>query len=219
MSQKKEVSSSESEESVRCSRRYTLGRRKEIEDETRRRILEVSAMLLVEQGGSAFTMDAVARASGVTRQTVHNQFGTRLGLLEAMCENAIHAEAFAAMPEVFQQSKWLTALELLTDIFCKFWNTNRHLMRRLRGLARAEPELESLIRQYDERRLIALRSFVDRYGLASGEQADRAVQILFALTSYEFFEALLGNQVSSEHAASEMKQILRLYLQNKDQTL
>src|SRR5579862_2031023 len=96
-------SSSENELPARCPRPYNLGRRKVKEEETRQHILEVSATLLIERGGSAFTMDAVAREAAVTRQTVHNQFGTRVGLLEAVCEHVVDTRAFAAMPEVFQQ--------------------------------------------------------------------------------------------------------------------
>lgn len=214
MPQKKSALISESERAARCSRPYNLGRRKEIEEETRRRILEVSARQLIEQGGAAFTMDAVAREAGVTRQTVHNQFGTRKGLLEAVCEYAIHIEAFAAMPEVFQQREPLVGLDLLADIFCRFWNANCLLMRRLRGLSHTEPELEDVVRKYDERRLTVLRSFVERYELASGGKADQAVRMMFALTGYEFFEALLEDHTSPENAASELKQLLELYIRN-----
>src|SRR5262249_36965916 len=149
----------------------------------------------------------------ITRQTVHNQFGTRADLLEAVCSDFINAEAFAKMPEVFQQRDPLSAIDLLADIFCRFWGTNRRFIRRMRGLAFTEPELEGVVRAHDERRLAALRGFVAHYELASGENAARLVRLMFALTGFEFFDALSEDDASEESAALELKQLLRLCIQ------
>jgi AcrR family transcriptional regulator len=196
----------------RCPRPYNLGQRKAAEDAARRRILETGTRLLIERGGAAFTMEAIAREAATTRQTIHNQFGTRTNLLEAVCEHAIHAEAFVAMPEVFQQRDPLEGADLFAEIMCRFWETNRLFVRRMRGLAQAEPELEALIRGHDERRLSALRGFVEHYRLASGDRAVRLVRVMFALTSFEFLEALSPDHALQENAASELKQLLRLCL-------
>ncbi|MCW3100947.1 MAG: TetR/AcrR family transcriptional regulator [Chthonomonadaceae bacterium] len=184
------------------------------QDETRRRILEAGAALLMERGGLAFTMEAVARETAVTRQTVHNQFGTRADLLEAVCEHVVNLEAFARMPEVFQQHDPFVGIDLFADIFCRFWETNRLFVRRMRGLAHAEPELEGVIRLYDERRLSALRGFVERYGPASGERAARLIRVMFAMTGFEFFEALSQDDTPPESVVSELKQLLRQCIQS-----
>ncbi len=209
-----ETPKSETDATSRCARPYNLGRRKLAQDETRKRILEASAALLMDRGGLAFTIEAVAQAASVTRQTIHNQFGTRTDLLEAVCEGYINTEAFVRMPEVFQQRDPLSASDLLADIFCRFWGTNRLFLRRIRGLAYAEPELEGVIRAHDKRRLLALRGFVARYGLDLEGRAGRLVGVMFALTSFEFFDALVEN-ASQEIAASELKQLLRLCIQNQ----
>jgi AcrR family transcriptional regulator len=200
----------------RCPRPYNLGRRKIAQDETRRRILKVSAALLLDRGGLAFTIESVAKAASITRQTVHNQFGTRADLLEAVCSDIINVEAFAKMPAVFQQRDPLTAVDLLADIFCRFWEANRRFIRRMRGLAFTEPELESVVRAHDERRIAALRGFVAHYELASGENAVRLVRLLFALTGFELFDALAEDDVSEASAALELKQLLRLCIQQRD---
>jgi len=215
MRQKMSASSMpENETSSRCPRPYNLGRRKVAQDETRRHILDAAAKLLIERGGLAFTIDAVAREAAVTRQTVHNQFGTRSDLLAAVCENVIDAEAFAAMPQAFQQRDPLMGIDRFADVFCHFWETNRLLMRRMRGLANSEPELEEVIRAQDERRLSVLRGFVERYGLASGEKAAWLVRVMCAMTSFEFFESLSQGSTSQEIVVSEIKQLLRQCIRN-----
>jgi hypothetical protein len=87
-------------------------------------------------------------------------------------------------------------------------------VRRIRGLAHAEPELEGVIRAQDERRLFALRGFVERYGLASGERAARLIRVMFAMTSFEFFDALFEDNAARESVVSELKQLLRLCLRS-----
>src|SRR6202011_346514 len=51
----------------------------------RDRVIEAAARSLREDASIAsFSLDAVAKAAGVTRLTVYHQFGSRRGLLEAV---------------------------------------------------------------------------------------------------------------------------------------
>src|SRR5256714_15100932 len=51
----------------------------------RDRVIEAAARSLREDASIArFSLDTVAKAAGVTRLTVYNQFGSRRGLLEAV---------------------------------------------------------------------------------------------------------------------------------------
>jgi hypothetical protein len=113
------------------------------------------------------------------------------------------------MPEAFQQRDPLVAIDLFAEILCRFWETNRLFVRRMRGIANAEPELEGVTRTHDERRLSALRGFVERYGLATGEKAARLIRAMFAMTSFEFFESLSRDDASHEQVTAELKQLLR----------
>ena len=51
---------------------------------TRDRIVEAAVAMTAETGWSGVTMGALARRVGVSRQTVHNEVGTKHGLAEAM---------------------------------------------------------------------------------------------------------------------------------------
>src|SRR3569833_1175077 len=75
-------------ESAHPPRPYRLGRRGEAVDRNRTRMLEAAREILRSEGLPALTMEAVARRVGVSRQTVHNQFGSRIALLEALIDSA-----------------------------------------------------------------------------------------------------------------------------------
>ena len=68
-------------------RPYNLGKRQEIIDQGRQQVLAAARSLLAEPGGLAFTVDAVARRADVARATVYYQFGSKSGLLEAVCDH------------------------------------------------------------------------------------------------------------------------------------
>ena len=57
-------------------RKYTLGRRGEAAEETRRRIVEATFALHAEQGVAATTMTQIAERAGVSVGTVYHHFAT-----------------------------------------------------------------------------------------------------------------------------------------------
>jgi AcrR family transcriptional regulator len=69
-------------------RPYRLGQRQTATELTRMRIVSAARDLLAAPDGvSGFTVDAVADQSGVARMTVYNQFGSKVGLLEALFDD------------------------------------------------------------------------------------------------------------------------------------
>jgi hypothetical protein len=50
---------------------------------------------------------------------------------------------------------------------------------------------------------------MERGGLASGERAARLIRVMFAMTGFEFFEALSQDDTPQGSVASELKQLLR----------
>src|SRR6266511_1393725 len=75
-------------------RAYVSSVRSAAAAEKRDRVIEAAAKLLREDASIArFSLDTVARAAGVTRLTVYNQFGSRGRLLEAMATDPEFAEA------------------------------------------------------------------------------------------------------------------------------
>src|SRR6266567_1608507 len=87
-----------------CPRPYTLGKRQETADQNRARVLDAARDLLAKEGAVEFSMDTVARQAGVTRQTIHNQFGTRSELIEALFDRMAMRGGIAEMATAMQQS-------------------------------------------------------------------------------------------------------------------
>ena len=68
-------------------------------ERTRLRILDAANQLLLEAGYHGVGLEVVARAAGVTRQTVYDQFGSKSGLLGAMIARS---EELAGLPRLLQ---------------------------------------------------------------------------------------------------------------------
>ena len=78
-------------------RPYRLGKRQEVVDETRLRIVEAARKLLKGDAYASFTVETVAREADVSRATVYYQFGSKSGLLEALFDDLNAPEALAAL--------------------------------------------------------------------------------------------------------------------------
>lgn len=81
-------------------RRYTLGKRGEAKQETRRRIIAATLELYRERGLAGASVPAVARAADVAPATVRNHFPNPNDLAEAAAD-AILAEMAMPDPSIF----------------------------------------------------------------------------------------------------------------------
>jgi len=85
-------------------------------ERTRSRILDAGNRLLLEGGYHRVGLEMVARAAGVTRQTVYDQFGSKAGLLGAMIARS---EELAGLPlhlqKVMSHTDGLSMLRAMLD--------------------------------------------------------------------------------------------------------
>jgi AcrR family transcriptional regulator len=173
-------------------RPYQLGRRQADIDEGRRRILDAARALLAESTThyAQFTVDAVAKRADVARATIYYQFGSKTGLLEALCDSLAERGGMNELAGAFTAPDPDEALRLLVTAFARFWGTDRLAMRRLRGLAMLDPDVSAVIAARDARRRHALRTLLAR----RDDIADpaHAVRVAHMLTSFETYDALLS---------------------------
>lgn len=81
-------------------RRYDSPNRDAAAEETRRRIVTAAGELLAgPKGFAGMSLEAVAKAAGVSRLTIYNQFGTRRGLLEAVFDDRAERGGLFAIPQ------------------------------------------------------------------------------------------------------------------------
>jgi len=175
-----------------------LGKRKEAADQNRERILEAAREVLGHKGTPEFSLEAVARVAGVTRQTIHNQFGTRSELIEALFDRMAIRGGIHGMAAAMQQSDPVVKLRKFVEVFTGFWSSDRLTIRRIHSLAVLDPELGRIVLARNERRRMAATRVIDalnrRFGKPAAEETKEAIDLLFTITSFEFFDSLTGNR-------------------------
>jgi AcrR family transcriptional regulator len=176
------------EDDETTKRGYDLRKRLENMDQTRRAVLQAARQQLEAQGYRQMTMASLAAKSGVTRQTIHNLFGSKRGVLEALFDTIALQGGLEQMREVMTQTQPGAILQQFVRVFCDFWKQNRVLFRRIHGIGAIDPDFGGLIDTRNERRHGAAVRIVKR--LKSGRDANDAGAALAALTSFEFYDAL-----------------------------
>jgi AcrR family transcriptional regulator len=198
-------------------RPYRLGQREAASEQTRARILAAARELLITSDGfAAFSMDAVARRADVARMTVYHQFGSKIGLLEALCDLlAAGGGMETGMGVAFQQPDPWAALERYVAQFGQLWAADRILTRRLRALAALDPDFAQVIRARDEWRRQGLTVLLGRlpgWSDAPVEARATMVNALFTLLSFEFFDTLAGPERELAALAPEVYRLARAAL-------
>lgn len=195
-------------------RPYKLGQRQAAADQTRARIIAAArALLMAGEGFSGFSIEAVARQADVARMTVYYQFGSKIGLLEALCDSLAASGGMAQLANAFRRPEPLAALEEYIAVFARFWEADRLVTRRLRALAALDPDFEQVIRARDERRRQGLRvltgRLVEQYERPAPDAFDETITILYTLTSFECFDTLAGPERSIEEIAPVVCRLAR----------
>src|SRR5437867_289858 len=107
-------------------RPYRLGERESTIQQTRDRIVEAARTLLTTSDGfTGFSIEAVARQANVARMTVYYQFGSKIGLLEAIFDSLAASGGIAQLASVFQLADPHEALAEYIRIFSQFWDSER----------------------------------------------------------------------------------------------
>jgi AcrR family transcriptional regulator len=162
--------------------------------ETRDKVVRAAIAFLRHKDIARFSLDAVAKAAGVTRLTVYNQFGSRRGLLEAVFDEIARSGGLARIPQAMAKDDPLQALNALVDVFCDFWSVNE-AMGRLHDAVGLDPEFGEAVNARNERRRGALTRLVERMNLSGSASARRdAVDLIFTLTGYAVYRSLAATK-------------------------
>ena len=203
-------------------RPYRLGQRQAATEQTRARILTAAReLLLTSDAFSGFSIDAVARRADVARMTIYHQFGSKIGLLEAMSDSLASHGGMDQLANAFRKSDPLDALDEYVVVFSRFWQSDRLVTRRLRALSTLDPDFEQVVKARDERRreglhVIVLR-FVEKYGKPIPETIDEIVNVLFTLLSFETFDTLAGSTRSIEEVLPLVQRLARAAIELPDE--
>jgi AcrR family transcriptional regulator len=188
-------------------RPYELGKRLEQMDQSRAAILRAAREQLEAKGYRQWTMASLAAQSAVTRQTVHNLFGTKSAVLEALFDVIALNGGMESMREVMTLPSPAAMLQGYVEVFCRFWASNRLLIRRIHGIGAIDPEFGSVIQDRNNRRFRAAMRIVSKLGCR--EDAKERAAALTALTSFEFFDALVENLPDEKQAIPVVLEMTR----------
>jgi AcrR family transcriptional regulator len=162
----------------------------------RERVIQAAAQFLREEESIAgFSLDAVAKAAGVTRLTVYNQFGSRRGLLEAVFDDIARRGNLARLNDAMAEKDPHKGLDMLIEIFCEFWGSDPAVAR-LHDAMALDPELAQALLERNERRRSSIEELVARIAkdrVLATSQRD-TVDLIFALTSCAMFRMLAGTR-------------------------
>ncbi len=165
-------------------------------NEKRERVVTAATQSLREDGGlGSFSLDSVAKAAGVTRLTVYNQFGSRRGLLEAVFDDIAARGRLATIPEALSLADPLQSLDAIIDRFCEFWASDEAIAR-LHDAMATDAEFAIALTQRNERRRRLLQALMKRLVPADlpARQRRDAIDFLHAMTSFAMFRILGSNR-------------------------
>ncbi|MEV0847257.1 TetR/AcrR family transcriptional regulator [Streptomyces sp. NPDC049954] len=202
-------------------RPYRGGQRQAAAEQTRAKILDAARELLTAASGpGALSMEAAARKAGVARMTVYYQFESKTGLLEALFDDLAQRGGMSGMPKVFTLATGSQALRGLIRTLVHFYASDRLALRRLRGLAMVDPELEAALIARGERRRGGLGVILGRLvserasGDTEGVVAD-LVGPLFMLTSFETYDALADSDGDPAPVVLRIEELAGLLLDRR----
>lgn len=175
-------------------RKYTLGVREAGVEETRRRILEAARAMIVETGFHRASMADVARRADVTRATIYNHFGSKIGLLEAVMTTALVSAGLERIIPLLALPDAREAFEASTRESTRMWAAESELFRKVIGLAAVDPEAHEVVEKRDAERKSAMAMLarrLDEQGyLRPGVSHHDAEAVLVLLTSFPTFDSL-----------------------------
>jgi AcrR family transcriptional regulator len=166
-------------------------------ERTRQDILRAARDVIVARGYHGAGLDQVAVAAGLTRVTVHRQFGTKAGLLAALASDlAARSGVVPAVRAARRSTDPAAACAGTARALCRLWAADPDLMRRLVGLAAVDPELAPVIAERERwrHRQVAgcVRALAAAGLLRDGVEARAAVAAARAVTSFPTWDELAG---------------------------
>ncbi len=177
-------------------RRYTLGARAAAVADTRERVVAAARDLYRDGGFHGSSLDVIARRADVARATVYHQFGSKLGLLEAVLIDYERRADLPTLIDVVHHGPPDTLLRSMITEGCRYWATDPPLARAIIGVGTADPAAGELLRRHDAGRLTLLETTVGRLDAAGLLTAapGPALDVLWLLTAFESYDQLAAGR-------------------------
>lgn len=173
-----------------ATRTYTASRRRGSPASVKR-VLKAAERLIREDAFHSATMDELASAAGVSRATVFNRFGSKLGVLQALYTRCVESPEMRAVQEAFALEDPVLALEAVIETACAMWEAHGFIQEQIQAIVILEPGASAMVEQQKEEQRADLRGLTRRLARAGrlrpGLGEARATATLHMLTSLECF--------------------------------
>jgi AcrR family transcriptional regulator len=141
---------------------------------TRGRLIETVRTLLEEGAFHGSTVEEVAERAGVSRATLYTHFGSRTGLVDAMCEGLAARDALEEIRKTTDPGR-------LIELAVEFWAADERIFEQLYGAFSVDPAAKAFVEGQREDRANEIHRIA-----TSKEQEAR----LLLLTSFESYREL-----------------------------
>lgn len=179
-------------------RTYDMSRRRDAAAQTRRAIVEAARHLFVARGYAGTTMAAIARAAGVSHETVYATFGPKPVLFRHLVETALSGteEPVPALQrDIVRRARAESDPRRIIEMFAHYV---RELHARIAPLiavlnagAESDADLQAFAAELSSRRVDHMRAFVEdlaaKGGLRAALSIDRAADVIWIMNSPEFY--------------------------------
>src|SRR2546422_1081861 len=176
------------------SRVYRQRRRAEGTARTRAQIMDAVRTLLEEGTFHETSVEEIAQFAGVSRATLYQHFGSRVGLVDAICESFSETGSMAATQAAPDIAAPREAATQMIGKAIRFWDSEESLHRHLYGLAEIDESAADFVeRQTADRRSVVeriVRRAADAGALRGAVSQAQARATLLLLTSFHTFEEL-----------------------------
>jgi AcrR family transcriptional regulator len=149
---------------------------------------------LVDQGLDGLGFERIAATAGMTRKSVYNHFSSRAGLYEALMDDIGQRADFRRLASVWDTDEPADLLQGFFSEIVRAWQADRVMFRMMIGLSAADPELGAAVQGRIGRVRGIAGQLAERLavapGLAPGWSLPEATATLFALASFNSFDAM-----------------------------
>ena len=199
-----------------ATRAYRAQRRSTRSDATRERIMSAVRELLAEGSFHESTVEEVADRAGIARATLYQHFGSRLDLVDGICDTFAVNPALLAIRETVELPDPEEALAETVSNCVRFWSSEDAILSQLYGVSAIDPAAKDLVdrqradRRGEMQRLVRHLHTTGR--LRSGVSERKALALLLVLTSYETFRELRAAGLSDRELTKSLGETGRTLL-------
>jgi AcrR family transcriptional regulator len=154
-------------------------------------VLGAAERLIREGEFHSATVEELAEQAGVSRATVFNRFGSKLGVLEVLVEGCFSGPEMQAIEQALELDDPVAALEAMIEPSCAIWEAKGFIVEQLYAIVVLEPGAAALIDEVEAEQRAGLEGLTRRLARAGrlrpGLGEARAAATLHLLTSLESF--------------------------------